>query len=491
MSQERNGEREGVAANGEGRRVDLLFAYALACIYLALASGHLHSSDGILMYRQAESLVFDGSLIFQEPVGPLETSKYGIGLSLVYVPGIVMMSWLRNYMPRDVALVPPDAQWAIPFYGDPLYTVVGTLVHVLIGVASAYFVARVIRLMGGGDGASLWGMALYGLASPALVYARGDWSQSLTGLLWIGGLYLAALYRRVGGMRYLYALGFVVFYTVITRPVEGALLAVVVVLWLAPNLRYLKWAEQEQRVARFVAVGFMVGMLVTVLVNWGRYGSPAVTGYEGVSYSTPPWVGIPGALISPGRGILWEFPALALAPLGFLGVMRGEHRRLGLALVGLAALQLLNVALWFGWWGGWNFGLRLFVPALPLLAVFVGLGVGGLRPAVGRWVPAVLLVAGLVWCVPAVVSDINNGYAERYDTSAANFRLEAYLPVGGWPYFDRWVADGVVDFRAADVLWLRAAGVSSGVSVGVMGMLLVGGGVIAALAVREARSRGG
>jgi hypothetical protein len=79
------------------RNPELLASLALACLYLAIMSGHLHSIDGLLMYRQAQSLIYNHSLIFPKPVlwgGAATTSKFGIGLSLLYIPGLVLWSWL-------------------------------------------------------------------------------------------------------------------------------------------------------------------------------------------------------------------------------------------------------------------------------------------------------------------------------------------------------------------------------------------------------------
>ncbi len=66
--------------------MDLAAGGALACLYLALMSGHLFSVDGLEMYRQGLALAH-GSIHFLAPLhwGPLVTqnSKFGLGLSLV------------------------------------------------------------------------------------------------------------------------------------------------------------------------------------------------------------------------------------------------------------------------------------------------------------------------------------------------------------------------------------------------------------------------
>jgi hypothetical protein len=468
------------AAWGLTHNVELLAALALVMVYLATMSGHLHSIDGLLMYNQAGSLAYDGSLRFTAPISPdapWMASRYGIGLSLLYVPGLLVYLWLFPNMPG-----PNGLPWSPErLYSDPAYMVVGAPVHIFIAAASAYVVALFIRELGMGRGAALWGMALYGLASPAFVFSRGDYAQPLGGLCWILGLYSALRFRGSGRSGYLVACAGSVFYAVMSRPVEGSLLLPAMIAMLAPGLKPSLWPRQAWQALRAVGLGYIAGILLTLLVNWGRFGSPLATGYEAEGWWTPLWTGLAGALFSPGRGILWEFPAVLLVPLGLRALWNSEHRGVGLALVGLAGLQLMNVATWFMWWGGWNWGLRLFVPALPLLAVLAGCGVSALPSRAHGWIPAALLVAGAIWAVPCIITDLYGGYGPAYDSSDASFRLDAYPPIGAWAFFDHWRALSPADYHAADILWLRMARATGNVSLVVP---LLFGLAAAALAAR-------
>jgi hypothetical protein len=197
-------------------------------------------------------------------------------------------------------------------------------------------------------------------------------------------------------------------------------------------------------------------MLVTLLVNIGRFGGPLNFGSI-VSYTTPLPVGLAGALVSPGRGMLWAFPAILLTPFGFRRLWRSQHRLAALVLSGLSLALLLNVSLWTWWWGGWNWGLRLFLPALPLLAVLAAAGVAELRGAAKTWVPAVLLAGGLLWAIPSIATDLLGGYAGIYNGTAENFRLGAYPPIGAWQFLHHWRALFLTDSASGDLIWLRLA----------------------------------
>lgn len=471
----------------------ILAVMALACLYVAVMSGHLQSIDGLLAYQQARSLVFDGSLQFDPALvwdTTHTTSRYGIGLSLLYVPGLVVWSWLLPYAPPL-----GDGRLAFEhYYADPLFTVVGPPVQIAIALATAYLVGRFCVELGLGRTVALWGMALYGVASPAIVYTRGDYSQPLSGLCWLAALYGVYRFLATGQRSPLVVAALAVFYGVLARPVEGTV--------VVPGLLVLLFAGRRDggpirpgwKPTVLMLGAYAVGVAAVLLVNWGRYGSPLTTGYEGYGWTNSLLVGLAGSLVSPGRGILWQFPAVLLALPGFLAMWRlPAQRALAVALGLTVVLQLLNVAAWQVWWGGWNWGLRLLVPALPLLALLAASGTGALRGRWRGWVAAVLLAGGVVWAVPCIVTDLLGGYGGAYDGSEASFRLDAYPPLGAWRYLQHWRAFNPTDMGAADILWLRVAREAGNVSLLPMALLVLAAAVLGLLAVaalrRDTRTR--
>jgi hypothetical protein len=447
---------------------EALAAGALACLYFALMSGHLESIDGLLMYRQAASLTFQHSIHFGTPLWwgvSATTSKYGLGLSLLYAPGLLIWAWLQPYVPIQHGHV---YDWSL-LYADPLYTIACAPVHVLIAAVSAYLVARFLRELGFERAIALWGLALYGLASPAIVYARGDWAQPLVGLCWIGALLAALRFRRTGQDRALWIAAVVLGYAVLTRPVEGTLLLPAVLLLIVPELPSLRRVPRGRsplgcpsgcpftwRAVGVVVVLYLVAALLTLWVNWARYGSPFTTGYEGEGWTTPLGTGLSGALFSPGWGILWEFPAALLAPLGLWRLWHTGHRKTGFVVAGLVVCELVSTATWHAWAGGWNWGLRLFLPALPLVAVLSATGIRALSPSTRRWLPPLLFIAGLVWAVPCLVTDLLGGYAGMI-ASGPIYAWRDYPPIGAWQFLHHWRASTPLDPGAVDILWFRTA----------------------------------
>jgi hypothetical protein len=414
---------------------------ALVCVYAAVVSGHVESIDGRLMFQQGMSLGYDHSLHFRQPVptlaGPYWTSKYGIGLSLIYVPTLLLASWLFPGLVAAAQADPAAHLW-------PLYAVAGAPVQIAIVVLTALLIGYTVRRLGGGIPLALLGMAAFGLAFPGLVYARMDVAQPLLGLCIIGGIWAAVSYQGSHDSRWLVLGAGAQCLAILTRPIEAALL-LPMLLVLARSLRGVLP----------IGLGLLVGVVGTLAVDWGRYGSPFITGYGAEGFSTPILTGVSGSLFSPGRGILWSFPAVILVPIGVARLWRQGQRGAALALPGFCLALLVLVGTWDIWWGGYNWGLRLYVPALPVIAVLAAIGAASLRHWLGAALVIVLLVAGVIWAAPGVVTDLGAGYGAMADKTAGSWNVAAYPPLGAWAFMHHWLGSGIGDTSSANILWLR------------------------------------
>lgn len=456
---------------------ELAVAAALACVYAATMSGHLESIDGLLMYWQARALLYHHALHFSPIVWgiPFTTSLHGIGLPLAYFPGLALFSWLAPQSPSGTAA---PYNWAL-YYSDPLYTLACAPVHIVVTAATAYVVGRFLRTLGFGQGIVVAGMLGFGLASPTLVYARGDFAQPLAGLCSIAALYCAYRCGANHSAWLVWACGLWLGWAVLTRPVEGTILALVILLLLAPNWRPAWWRDVRWLSSGVVMGCYLAAVAVTLLVNWGRFGSPLTTGYGAYEgWTTPLRVGLPGTLISPGRRIIWEFPAVLLAPLGLRYLGRQGNRRIAVALAVYSVLLLVNASTWYDWIGGWTWGLRPLVPALPALAILAAAGLATLGSRARRWIAGLLFLGGLVWAIPCVATDLFAGYGGTYADTAANFTLSAYPPIGAWKWIHHWFASSPTDSTGVDILWFRLAHSTGGASLLVPAALLVAAGLM-------------
>ena len=98
----------------------------------------------------------------------------------------------------------------------------------------------------------------------------------------------------------------------------------------------------------------------------GGYGPAAA------NFTVALWPGLAGSLASPSRGLFVYSPVLLA---GFAGVWIAwrEGRLWRSPVLGIAALflvsQLVCVASWGVWWGGWSYGPRLLTEAAAVLVV--------------------------------------------------------------------------------------------------------------------------
>jgi hypothetical protein len=459
-----------------------LASLGLISLYLAVMSGHFLSIDGLEMWRQALALVYHGSWTFVPPIwwsAPINSSGRGIGASLEYFPGLLAFQWLSGHVP-----VATGTTYDLKlFYGDILYVVAGAPIWALITAVSAYVVALTTRELGGAGRTALWALAFYGLGSPALAGSRGDWPQPLVALCWIVGVFACLRFINSGAQRWVWVASVAICYAVLTRPLEGSMLLPGLLLLLAVGRR-AGW----QPLAVLVG-GWVTGVAITLLLNWVRFGSPTNSGYAGaqLQWTTPLWVGLPGDLISPGRGIVWEFPAIALSVVGAVYLWRQRKRVEAIVLAGLPTVLLIEAAVYVDWVGGWDWGFRFFQPALPLLAVLAGLGVARLPSALRAWVPALLLAGGLAWNVPVVVTDLLGGYGAAYAPTAPNFSLDAYPPIGAWRFLHHVLPANGTDGGTVDIVWFRATRIIGRIALLPFGILMAAAAVLWVSAVRAAR----
>jgi len=468
-------------------------ASALMLVYLAVMSGHMTSVDGFLMQRQAYALVFEQSVNFRTPgwfwMGePVHSSKFGIGMSLAYVPGMLFASPLASLVPKSEQR--PKKSFAYYYqqlYQDPLYTVGASWMHAAITALAAYLVGRLLTALGCSRRASLWGMAFYGIGSSALVYSRGDFSQPLVGLCWVAALLAAVLHRASASPAAIWTCAAAVGYAILTRSLDGMLLFLAVLALVVP-LSPSQWSLRKLRPALAVVTGAIVAVVVTGLFNWARTGDALTTGYRlENAWKIPELARVAYVLVGPARGLLWEFPAVLLVPFGAAALARRGKRLETVVMLSLCGALLLNTAAWKVWWGGWCWGLRLFLPAVPVLAVFAAAGVDRLGPRMRRWLPALLLLAGFVWALPGVMTDPLEGFAKLTDATPLAWTLAAFPPYGAWRFLKQPFPDTPVDTDVVDILWFRLAPMTGYWSLLVPVLLLAAAAALVVWCARELR----
>jgi hypothetical protein len=198
----------------------------------------------------------------------------------------------------------------------------------------------------------------------------------------------------------------------------------------------------------WIVAGAAVPALATAIYHWVVFGGPATLPYDFSIQGnrSQGWfmgLGVPAGkalvhlLFSGYRGLFYSSPWLLLAAPGAVVLWRARYRaEVGVCLAVFALFAMLNGSL-VDWNGGWTFGARYLVPAVPFLAVLAG-GVF-LAPPTRAW-RATWIVGGLaaamsVWLMlvaTAVKPEVPDAYLEsprravRIDRPFTQFLLPTF-----------------------------------------------------------------
>ena len=158
------------------------------------------------------------------------------------------------------------------------------------------------------------------------------------------------------------------------------------------------WPRWRSAVALCLPVGLSgVSWLLAFQVMYGRLDPTAPYGpsRQGVDFTNVPR-GALGLLFDQEFGLVVYSPIYLLAAGGAWLAIRDRRLR-GPALGTLVALLTLvvSVTTYYMWWGGYSLPARFLVPALPLLAPMVAVGLTQARGAVGVGVAGLLLATSL------------------------------------------------------------------------------------------------
>lgn len=146
---------------------------------------------------------------------------------------------------------------------------------------------------------------------------------------------------------------------------------------------YVAWKERRALfLPTLVALASLVPLSAIGAYNAYYFGSALAFGQQSAGHAvafaktgspnlwqTPLGVGALGLLASPSRGLLVFSPFAAFSLLGAVRAFGNAHYRalrpVVLASAGVMAVQCK----WFDWWGGWTYGYRPWLDAVPMLAL--------------------------------------------------------------------------------------------------------------------------
>jgi hypothetical protein len=382
-------------AGGTSRRAALAVFCCFFGIYLLSTSRERPWTDAKAIHQVAENLVERHSLhinMVWPPDSPAGRNgkHYAVNpllTSLVHVPGAILNRWLTRYGGIEPGLTLPLTSHLA---GAALGALTCALLFMLCCDLGLSLVAASLTTL------------LCGLATSIWVYARYPYSEILQAACFTG--FVRAVVALPSARRAhvaALAIGLWGGALVNSKLVFGlsVIAAGVLVGW---PLR--RDPRQLVRVWGWLGLGLVPGAIMAMFYNWVRWGSLLRSGYG-------PFVdeffghgqlsmGLQGLLLSPGTSVFLYSPPLLLAFAGW----REAWRRQRFAAVVILAASLPLVLLYGSyafWMGGWNWGPRYLVFALPVFLLPLGflfqrLHEAGRTRLVAGWFVAALIAGGAV-----------------------------------------------------------------------------------------------
>jgi len=394
----------------------LIFA-AFAALYIFTAGGHLYSPDEREMYLVTSDIAERGSVATHVAEPRLDGapssnsySKYGLVPSLLALPPY----WISKLV--GPAPDPPSSAFPIP---NGAYPLVDLLTGPLVTAATCALLYSTARRLGFRASTSLILIAAYGLGTSAWVYSKTFFSQPPATLFLLLSIYLLVF----GGKQSprVHALAGISLGLAVGSRAEIAILAFPLAVPLALSLK------RDGQKAWKPLLAFAVGLATTggTTLAWYNYvktGSVFATGHGAqgtiAGFSSEPYVGLFGALFSPGFGFLLYNPVVLLGILSFPLLARArplEARLLG----GMLALAILFYGSIDEWFGGFTWGNRYLVIVLPLAILPTGALLERCRHTfLPRLLAMGVLLLGILISLLAVLFDFNNGWLDLWDRHA-------------------------------------------------------------------------
>ena len=465
-----------------GRLPWLAALFAFAVFFFCYSGKPDNSIDGRYMIRVTHNLLDHGSFSINAPEEKTVFSKYGIGLSLVYLP----MDALGKTVGALLPVGPEKAFWVREF-------ILG-LSHAVFGALTVAGAVLLLLSLGLTPRQSVTGGLLSVFSTALWVYAKADFAESLQAccLVWLFYVLGPVAARRPGRSAFwaggLVGLLFLSKVTVLLAAPVAAVYALVLRRWTlracfesgpgktwpalnrlsragmpAPENRSFEEAQvfatprglcPRRRWVLKVHDGLLKQVLKELLpalvlpavalglffiYNTARFGNPLETGYgaEARAFTTPLLHGVFGLTVFPTKSVFVFAPLTVLLPVWLLpGVRRGQGR--AAAALGVAALALLVVfvlfyARWYSWNGGLAFGPRFQVPVMPL-------GVVAVMPlVVAFWKKArVLLVLLGVLGVLNAAMGLGVRLNTTYDHGLGKTCVEDWLGITPFDYKGQW-----------------------------------------------------
>ncbi|HVP58593.1 MAG TPA: hypothetical protein VMU02_10885 [bacterium] len=384
-----------------------VFLFFLA-LYLATTAGHIYTVDSYLNYNVTKSIATRGAIDIPKFMMTVEGrngrqySKLGIGQSLVALPlywigslieftapgGRVFRAYGdRINVPSKSGTIVAKAQDLIKLNDLDGARVFFTMLTCAFLTAFAALVFwSLLRRFGLSRRGALWGTCLLGFATPFWIYSRDFFAEPLFAACLLASLYMVIDLGKSGYEKPALLAGLASSLGILAR-ISFIPICLIFAGYLAVSAGDIKVGSRK---AAWYGVGCLPGLIIQGVLDLVRFGDLFQTGYHTAfdkGFSVPLFKGLWWNLASPYRSIFIYAPAVILFAFGFRELLR-KRRAEAWLLVAIIVYVFMVYSGWWAWHGGWCWGPRFLLPAIPLL-LLPGLVAARTRPRL------IALAAGL------------------------------------------------------------------------------------------------
>jgi hypothetical protein len=374
-----------------------LVFFGVALVYLAFLRTGIIVIDGRSMFAVAWSLAHKGSFAIPCSVGGSPVGIPGRG-------GVCYSQWYPLLSVLAAPVVAFAARVASPLGLPQVY--LASAASLLVPALCAAGAAGMTSALARGFGASRRGAVLAAIAmafgTEMFTYARTFFAEAPAALLVAVGAWGLFGDRRARWISY--------------GALAVAVLAKPQMVVVGPALGLgFAIATRQPRALIAPSLAAAAGGIVYLGYNLLRFGN--VTNFGPPAHFSPAHLpaGIAVLLVSPGRGLLWYSP---LAVLGAFVLWQKRSDPRAAAHLTASAAILVEYASKVPLGGGFGWGTRLLVPALPLLCAPIGILTGRLAK-----VAASLAIIGLIVEMPTSISFFERYYSEMFDKGVPSTQL--------------------------------------------------------------------
>jgi uncharacterized membrane protein len=287
--------------------------------------------------------------------------------------------------------------WTMVFSEIPIALCNAIAVYLVYRVARLYFDAQVCALLA----------IAYAFSTISFPFATFVFQHDPSAMFDILAAYVALRMGRGDwwGIRHASMCGLVLSAAFLTDYVNGVLGLLIFAYLLAVALGRVPRQLRKDLVivGSFVLSFVAIGVVLYLAYNYANFGNALISSEEAYkntgsvlsSFSYPIQLGVVLNTVTPERGIFLFSPFLAVGLVGMAMMVRRLPRE-GLFMLALFLGVFLPYSMWRDASGGWGFGPRFLIPAMPFMIIPAGFALQKMRSDRARILVFMLYAAGAV-----------------------------------------------------------------------------------------------